>query len=127
MKTRTARQIRERYLNYLDPNIKQGNWTEEEDQKLFSFISQKEKNSWKNISRHFPGRTDVSIKNRASTLNSWNNFYQYSSEVPNSSLPTVLSHVNLADEALSQKIAEAKIEETHLNNFLMNIFLLLTY
>jgi hypothetical protein len=103
MKKRAARQIRERYLNYLDPNIKQGNWTEEEDQKLISFISQKEKNYWKNISRYFSGRTDVSIKNRASTLNSWNNFYQNSSEVPTASLPTVLSHENFAEEAFLQK------------------------
>jgi hypothetical protein len=68
MKARTANQIRERYLNYLDPKITQGNWTEEEDKKLISFLSLNSKISWKKIMHHFPGRTDVLIKNRSKFL-----------------------------------------------------------
>jgi hypothetical protein len=117
MKTRTARQIRERYLNYLDPNIKQGNWTEEEDQKLIFFISQNDKISWKHISTHFPGQTDVSIKNRTWTLNSLKNFYQNSLEVRNSSLPIALNYTNLAEKDASQKINEEKVEENLLDQF----------
>jgi hypothetical protein len=68
MKTRTARQIRERYLNYLDPNLKTEKWTFEEDQKLISILSKCHNISWKSIQMNFPGRTDVSIKNRSRTI-----------------------------------------------------------
>jgi hypothetical protein len=68
MKTRSARQIRERYLNYLDPKRIHGNWTKEEDQKLLSLLSSESKISWKRVEKDFPGRTDVSIKNRSKGL-----------------------------------------------------------
>jgi hypothetical protein len=42
MKTRNGRQIRERYVNYLESNIIHGNWTAEEDDKLLTLCSQRE-------------------------------------------------------------------------------------
>jgi hypothetical protein len=68
MKTRTDRQIRERYLNYLAPNINKGIWTLEEDERLVYILSTNKSKSWKTFERFFPGRTDVSIKNRSKTM-----------------------------------------------------------
>jgi hypothetical protein len=69
MKTRTAKQIRERYVNYLDPNTHHQKWTDEEDEKLILLISKSTNICWKNLTSHFPGRTDVCLKNRFATLN----------------------------------------------------------
>lgn len=70
MGTRNARQIRERYLNYFDPKITKGNWTEEEDQQLMFLSLWIRKPSWKTLVQLFPGRTDVQLRNRFISLNS---------------------------------------------------------
>ena len=67
MKDRTARQIRERYVNYLDPYIKQNNWSPEEDALLERLEKQYEQ-KWSKIVIFFPDRTDVMLKNRAALL-----------------------------------------------------------
>ena len=61
--SRTPRQCRERYRNYLAPGIVNGPWTDEEDQLLY----QKYKAlgpQWVKIAKLFPGRTDINVKNR---------------------------------------------------------------
>ena len=63
MPNRNARQCRERYLNYLSPNLSHEPWTPEEDrlleQKLKEFGAK-----WVNISKYFKNRTDTMLKNR---------------------------------------------------------------
>jgi hypothetical protein len=59
---RSGRQIRERYMNYLSPTVNHDEWTEEENQKLISLVEAHGTN-WKSIRKHFPGRTDVALKN----------------------------------------------------------------
>lgn len=64
---RTSRQCRERYNNYLRPNLVNGRWTKEEDElleKLFEIHGPK----WSFISKSFNSRSSVNVKNRHATL-----------------------------------------------------------
>jgi hypothetical protein len=60
---RTEHQVRERYRNYLNPNINKYPWTPEEDAKLTMLVSQ-HGNKWSMFSKSFHGRTPTAIKNR---------------------------------------------------------------
>jgi hypothetical protein len=73
MNGRTARQARERYQNYLAPEINHGPWSRAEDALLqvkFAELGPK----WAAIAEFFPGRCDVSVKNR------WNSISKAASE-----------------------------------------------
>lgn len=61
--SRSGKQCRERWLNHLDPVIKKGPWSEEEDATLMALHRQLG-NRWSDIAKHLPGRTDNSLKNR---------------------------------------------------------------
>jgi hypothetical protein len=67
MPDRTARQCRERWLYFLTPSIINGPWSADEDalllQKFAEIGSQ-----WEAITKFFPGRTGVNIKNHYSAL-----------------------------------------------------------
>lgn len=61
--SRSERQIRDRYINKLDPRLTHVQWTEEEDLllvDLFKLFGKK----WSEISKHLPGRSEPMIKNR---------------------------------------------------------------
>lgn len=63
MEGRTGKQIRDRYLNKLKPDIKNEEWTREEDKlliTLFKTIGRK----WSKIATHLQGRTEGQVKNR---------------------------------------------------------------
>lgn len=60
---RSGKQIRERYINNLDPNIVRREFTEEEDN-LINELQQKYGNKWTIISKYFDKRTGDMIKNR---------------------------------------------------------------
>jgi len=63
MDGRTGKQVRDRYLNKLRPNIKLGDWTLQEDELLVS-LCKEIGNRWSLIANHLPGRTEGQVKNR---------------------------------------------------------------
>lgn len=63
MEGRTEKQIRERYLNKLKPNIKSSPWSQEEDDTLYK-LYRSMGNKWSKIATFLPGRTERQVKNR---------------------------------------------------------------
>jgi hypothetical protein len=61
--TRNGKQIRDRYINVLDPQIRKGKFTEEEDKTLI-ILFQKYGPKWATIAKYYPNRTADMIKNR---------------------------------------------------------------
>lgn len=61
--SKNGKQIRERYINKLDPRIKREDWSEEEDRKILELFS-KIGSKWSEISKNLPGRPENKIKNR---------------------------------------------------------------
>jgi len=60
---RSGKQCRERWFNTLNPDVKKGNWTPEEDFIIFDSYRQFGSH-WTKIAEKLPGRTENSIKNR---------------------------------------------------------------
>jgi len=63
METRSGKQCRERYNNHLNPNIRKGQWTAEEDKKIVE-LKQTLGSQWAKIAKELNGRSDNSVKNR---------------------------------------------------------------
>ncbi|KAI4310420.1 hypothetical protein MLD38_035400 [Melastoma candidum] len=59
---RCGKSCRLRWLNYLRPNIKHGEFTDEEDSVIYALFSTVG-SRWSVIAAHLPGRTDNDIKN----------------------------------------------------------------
>ncbi|KAK9078109.1 hypothetical protein SSX86_002166 [Deinandra increscens subsp. villosa] len=60
--SRCGKSCRLRWMNYLRPNVRRGNFSQEED-KLILELHHSLGNSWSTIARQLPGRTDNEIKN----------------------------------------------------------------
>jgi hypothetical protein len=66
---RTCRQCRERWKNYLDPNLNRERWSSSEDDLLIAKYAQFG-SQWSVIAKFFRFRTDVACKNRWVVLTS---------------------------------------------------------
>ncbi|MFS8031112.1 putative transcription factor MYB-HB-like family [Helianthus anomalus] len=64
--SRSGKSCRLRWMNYLRPNMKHGNFTEDEDNVIIS-LQNKIGNKWSKIASKLPGRSDNEIKNRWNT------------------------------------------------------------
>lgn len=60
---RTGKQVRDRYLNYLRPDIKDEDFNVQEDRLLLALYYQLGA-KWSKIASHMPGRTECQVKNR---------------------------------------------------------------
>ena len=67
MTGRGVRQCKERWSQYLAPDIVTREWTEEEDMRLEQKVTELGRR-WIHIKPFFPGRTDTNLKNRFNLL-----------------------------------------------------------
>ena len=61
--TKNSKQIRDRYINKLDKNVKNGRFSREEDEKILMYYTMFGR-KWTKIASFFTGRTGDMIKNR---------------------------------------------------------------
>jgi hypothetical protein len=64
---RQGKQCRERWINFLSPDIKRDKWTALEELTLMR-RQQELGNQWALISKHIPGRTENQVKNKFNSL-----------------------------------------------------------
>jgi hypothetical protein len=63
MGIRTARQCRDRWKHYVSPELVNDPWSESDDQVLLARYGEFGP-QWARIAKFFPGRTDITVKNR---------------------------------------------------------------
>lgn len=60
---RNGKQCRDRWHNHLDPTLRKGDWTDNED-RIIVVLQKACGNQWSNISKFLPGRSQNDVKNR---------------------------------------------------------------
>lgn len=105
---RSGKQCRERWFNILNPAVKKGNWTPEDDSKIFQMYKLYGP-KWTLIAKSLPGRTENSIKNRfystTRKIKSQEEGSELSKEVktevqPEAKMMTLLQQVNQLESLL---------------------------
>lgn len=101
---RNTRQCHDRWVYYLNPNVKKDPWTEEEENLLYKCYHEIGPH-WVKISRFFEGRTDTQIKNKWNVLKRRMEYDRKFTEKPTS--PEKHSHdiekQKIKDQAIQQQ------------------------
>ncbi|KAJ1450142.1 Homeodomain-like protein [Pelagophyceae sp. CCMP2097] len=79
---RIGKQCRERWTNHLDPHLKKGGWTQDEDT-IMSEAQNRWGNAWTKIAELLPGRAENAVKNR------WNSAFRRNNAANFGSTPVV--------------------------------------
>ena len=122
---RSGKQCREHWNNSLNPEVKKGYWTSEEDF-LIMFFYKKYNGSWKKIIPIFNKRTENSIKNRffsqlrkIATMKTQSKEKKFSARIK---LETLLNYLNLATLKAKEKfLKEKSMSEKELEKYIENI------
>ena len=122
---RSGKQCREHWNNSLNPEVKKGYWTSEEDF-LIMFFYKKYNGSWKKIIPIFNKRTENSIKNRffsqlrkIATMKTQSKEKKFSARIK---LETLLNYLNFATLKAKEKfLKEKSMSEKELEKYIENI------
>ena len=125
IKGRNAKQCREHWYEFLNPNLTKGNWTLEEDLLIMIFY-QKYNGRWKNIIPIFEKRSENSIKNRFySELRKISSKYEnnlYKEPKKKLKLNIILKYLEQGIENAKKKYLEkSNISEDKLNEYIDKI------
>ena len=104
---RCGKQCRERYMNFLDANLKKGKWSDTESDKMY-FLMKKYLCSWAEISKNITRRSENSVKN----------FFYTSIKLikKNGVYPYLISFIYNNNEKMDESISDP------VNNFIDNFY-----
>ena len=105
---RTAKQCRERWNDSLNPLLKKGKFSTEEN--LVIYLMKKSNTKWSKLSKVLPGRTCVRIKNQ------W-----YSQIAPKKAELKILLQIFLYEQKNEENIHEASVEQKMVDNLLQHL------
>lgn len=129
---KTPRQLRDRYVNYLNPNINKAEWTLEEDQCLiYNFMLSQP--HFKSMRQFFPGRSEVAIKNRFKYLYKYglgllkfniNKDLQQKGNIQGNNVNDILNNSNFNTKQFLDKfnINFGSIYSKHVKSIVLDIF-----
>lgn len=108
---RNARQCRDRWVNYLAPNIKKNEWSEEEDFVII-FNYQNFGTKWAKIATLLQGRSENHIKNR------WHSFlkrkFEYDSHLTKNQIRALVHDIHTKQQLDRSKSANIEIPSPQL-------------
>jgi hypothetical protein len=61
---KSSQQIQEHWQKVLDPSLRKGAWTHEEDQKIIQWVEQNSASSWQRLAAQMPGRIGKQLRER---------------------------------------------------------------